>query len=99
MTALEFTAALWEHPGEGGWHFVTLPVELAEEIRARAGHVARGFGSLRVSATIGGTTWTTSVFPSSADASYLLPLKKPVRRAEDLEPGEPVTVSLVLLDL
>lgn len=101
MTAdeLAFDAELWEHPGEGGWHFVTLPAELADEVRDRTGHVARGFGSVRVRATVGGTTWDTSVFPSAADRSYLLPVKRPVRRAEGLTAGDRVRIALHLLDL
>jgi len=94
-----FQADLWEHAGEGGWHFVTLPVSVAEDLRDRAAHVARGFGSLRVRATVGGTTWATSVFPSAADRSYVLPVKKQVRRAEGLTAGDRVRVLLELLDL
>lgn len=98
MPDVAFAAELWEHPGGGGWHFVTMPRDLAEEVKARTGHVSRGFGSLRVAATVGTTTWTTSVFPSS-DGCYVLPVKKQVRRAEDLEAGELLSVALDLLDL
>jgi hypothetical protein len=93
-----FDAELWEHDGEGSWHFVSVPLELSEDIRARCAHVARGFGSLRVSARVGGTSWTTSVFPSST-GEYQLPVKKQVRRAERLEAGDVVEVALELLDL
>lgn len=44
------------------------------------------------------TTWTTSVFPATT-GSYVLPVNKPVRRAEGLEAGDAVEVSLELLDL
>jgi hypothetical protein len=39
MTDHVFRAELWEHsPGDpGSWHFVSLPVELAEDIRLDAG--------------------------------------------------------------
>lgn len=97
--ALRFEAEVWEHPGEGGWHFLTLPVDLAEEVRARAGHVARGFGSLRVEVEVGGTSWSTSLFPSKSDGSYVLPVKKQVRRAAGLSAGDVVAVRLVLRDL
>lgn len=40
----------------------------------------RGFGSVRVRATIGGTPWTTSVFP--ATDGYVLPVKRGARDAE-----------------
>lgn len=92
-----FDAPLWEYD-EGGWHFVSVPEDLSDEIREQAGPVARGFGSLRVHATIGGTTWSTSVFPSK-NGCYVLPVKKPVRRAEGLEADDVVHVSLQLRDL
>ena len=35
------SAKVWRYPGDAGWHFVTLPGELADEIRARfeGGHI------------------------------------------------------------
>lgn len=96
---LAFTAELWEHPGEGGWHFVTMPTHLAEELRERTAHVARGFGSLRVRVTVGASSWETSLFPSAADRSFLLPVKRQVRRAEALAAGDRLAVTLRLLDL
>lgn len=51
----------------------------------------RGFGSVRVEATVGGTTWRTSVFPDSRGGSYVLPVKRAVREAEDLDDGDQVT--------
>lgn len=94
---MSFEAELWEHDGPGGWHFVTMPLPLTEDVRERAGEHARGFGSLRVRATVGGTTWETSVFPGKD--GYVLPVKKPVRRAEDLLAGDLVEVALELRDL
>jgi len=57
---LRFTAELWEHDGAGGWHFVTLPAPEGDEIRSTC--EPRGFGSVRVRATVGSSTWDTSVF-------------------------------------
>ena len=92
-----FTAELWEWDAKGGWFFVTLPDDLADDIRARTDDgLRRGFGSVRVEATIGGSTWRTSVFPESAGDSFVLPVKKPVRAAEGLEPGDTVAVSLIV---
>jgi hypothetical protein len=58
----------------------------------------RGFGSVRVRATVGGTTWTTSVFPDSTRGAYVLPVKKAVRRAEGLDEGDPADVVLEVLE-
>ncbi|APG88920.1 hypothetical protein SAMCCGM7_pC1736 (plasmid) [Sinorhizobium americanum CCGM7] len=33
MGEFEFDAELWLYPGKGGWHFVTLPVEVARQIK------------------------------------------------------------------
>lgn len=90
---LRFTAPLWEHDGPAAWHFVTVPVDVADEIRLVAGE-PRGFGSVRVQATIGGTAFATSVFPDAASGGFLLPVKKAVRLAEGLSDGDTCEVCL-----
>lgn len=91
-----FTAEVWLYPGEAGWHFATLPAELADEIRARFEGGHRAFGSLAVRATIGSTTWSTSLFRDTRRESYLLPVKAQVRRAEGIADGDVVDVALEL---
>ena len=93
---LSFDAELWQYAGDGGWHFVTLPAELAEELRSLVPR-RPGFGSVRVAAVVGETRWETSVFPDSKSESYLLPVKQQVRRANDLVPGDRVRVRLTVL--
>lgn len=97
----EFRAQLWiwDARREDSWTFVSLPIELSEEIRERSGPTRRGFGSVRVRARIGTSIWDTSVFPDSKRDCYVLPVKRAVRKAEDLEPGDTVAVSVELLDL
>lgn len=89
-------AKLWRWPGEkASWYFLSLPQKLAEEIRlVDAGPVRRGWGSLKVQATIGGSTWRTSIFPSSEHKSYLLPVKAQIRKAEGLTEGKLVSLQL-----
>jgi hypothetical protein len=95
MTRHVFRARIWEHsPGDpGSWHFLTLPAELSEDIEVEAGP-PEGFGSVRVEVTVGTTTWRTSVFPDKASGRYVLPMKKPVRRAEGLHAGDTCEVEL-----
>lgn len=93
---MEFSAELWRHGGDAGWHFVTLPAEVAEQVREQAGE-PHGFGSVRVEVTVGGTTWRTSVFPDTRTGSFVLPVKAEVRRREDLLAGDDVRVGLVVL--
>ena len=56
----------------------------------------RGFGSVKVTAQIGGTRWQTSLFPQKA-SGWFLPVKKPVRLAEGLEFGDAIEGRLELL--
>ncbi len=93
-----FTAPLWRYEGDAAWFFVTVPVDVSDDVRELTDGSRRGFGSVRVRATVGSTTWTTSVFPDSKRGAFLLPVKKAVRVAEDLEDGDDVRVVLELLD-
>ena len=96
-----FNARLWTWDARrvDTWVFASLPVDVSEEIRERSGAPRRGFGSLRVRVTIGGTTWRTSVFPDKARECFVLPLKQQVRRAESLDDGDTATITVELLDL
>jgi len=86
----------WDARRTDSWYFAVAPEELSGDIREIPRPV-RGFGSVRVRATIGATTWTTSIFPS-ADGTYVLPLKKAVRLAEGLDPAGACVVRLEVLD-
>ena len=94
-----FTAPLWVWEGPAAWFFVTVPPEVADDIRAVTEGMRRGFGSVRVTATTGATTWSTSIFRDSRTGTFMLPMKKQVRQVAGLEVGEPVEVSLTLADL
>ena len=87
---------LWDARRSETWTFVSLPASYCEEIRDLAGGLRRGFGSLRVRATIGSSTWTTSIFPGRA--GYVLPVKRSIRVAEALDVGDMATVTLELID-
>ena len=91
------TAPLWLWTGENGSsHFITVPEEFSGEIRAHAMAALRGFGSVRVEATIGDFTWQTSVFPVKS-GGYILPVKAEVRRKTGVASGDAVTVTLELV--
>jgi hypothetical protein len=88
---------IWDARRADTWTFVSLPTESSEEIRDLAGGARRGFGSLRVRVTVGGSTWKTSIFPDSAHG-YVLPIKRVVRTAEALDAGDVATVTVELID-
>jgi hypothetical protein len=93
VSTFDFTAKLWIHSEmPGAWYFVTLPLDAADEIRAF--NERRGFGSVRVRAAIGASTWDTSVFPDTATGSFLLPVKAAIRAQQNIDDGDPVAVTI-----
>jgi hypothetical protein len=97
VTSYAFRGELWHYPEEAGWHFITLPQDLADEIRDEAAPFRKGFGSVKVTASIAGNSWSTSIFPDSKSGSYLLPVKKAIRTASRLGAGDDVDVVVVLV--
>ncbi|MBN8817156.1 MAG: DUF1905 domain-containing protein [Sphingomonas sp.] len=102
---IEAEAVLWRWSGvstAGAWYFLTIEGEAADAIRVAAltgqwiDRGKGGFGSAKVTATIGETGWRTSVFPHKASGGWLLPVKKAVRQAEGLNEGDRVRVRLTL---
>ena len=88
-----FTAPLWEWRSRAEWYFVTLPAEASADI-AEVPREPRGFGAVKVHVRVGGSAWSTSIFPDSEQGAYVLPVKKAVRTAEGLVEGGPVAVEL-----
>lgn len=87
----------WEARVHDDWYFVELPRDASAEIREWSDARPRaGFGAVKVRATLGDTTWSTSIFP--ADGAYSLVLNSRVRRAEGVEPGETVAAEVEILD-
>lgn len=89
---------LWraEPPAKGSWHFLTIAGEAATAIRNTAGGRSGGWGSVRVTATIGKTSWQTSLFPNKQQGGYMLPLKADVRKREGVNEGDVVSVLMCL---
>jgi hypothetical protein len=91
-----FRAELWLYPGEAGWHFLTLPADVADDIREQSAGASKAFGSVRVTAEIGGRSWQTSLFADQKAASYLLPVKKAIRDKARVSEGDEVAVRLTI---
>lgn len=92
--AITFSAKVWIYPGVGGWHFVYLPKSEAARV-AKLQVQKVGFGFIPVRATVGKTTWKTTVFPSKKEGTYLLAIKAAVRKKEQIFEHDMVSVSLV----
>jgi hypothetical protein len=62
-------------PQEGGWHFVRVPTLISDELD----HLANR-GLIAVRATVGDTTWDTSLLPMG-DGTTFIALNARVRKA------------------
>lgn len=89
---LKFSGEIWFWRGPAPWYFVTVPEPESAELEATSAFVSYGWGCIPVTAQIGRTRWKTSLFPK--DGGYIVPVKAWVRKAEDLELGDEVTVRL-----
>ena len=98
VQTITVTAPVWlwraEPPAKGSWHFLTIAGEAATAIRTTAGGRSGGWGSVRVTATIGNTSWQTSLFPNKQQGGYMLPLKADVRRREEINEGDVVNATI-----
>lgn len=81
----EVSGELERLPGAGGWYVVRLP-HGRPTVTASWGR--RGF--VPVTATVGSTSWETSLMPMG-DGTHFLAVPAAVRRAEDLDEGDPVS--------
>ncbi|RBY89581.1 DUF1905 domain-containing protein [Blastococcus sp. TF02A-30] len=91
---LAVTGALVHWRGPAPFHFVPVPDEQCAALEAVSGQASYGWGCIPVTARIGGTRFTTSLFPK--DGGYLVPVKAAVRVAERLDLGDEVTVQLTV---
>jgi Domain of unknown function (DUF1905) len=98
---LTHTGPLWRWTTDkapAAWHFVTIDGAAGEALSGtalmrRLEKSIGGFGSLKVTATIGESTFKTSVFPAE-ELGWLLPVKASVRKAEGIGAGDVVEVVL-----
>lgn len=91
---LDVSGEVWFWRGPSPYHFVTVDDDASAAIKAASAAVTYGWGMIPVTAQVGGTEWTTSLFPK--DGRYLVPLRDKVREAEDLDVGDAVTVRLLI---
>ena len=89
---IEFDGNIWYWHGPAPWYFVTVPAEQCRDLKAIVGSVTYGWGMIPVHVRIGKSEWTTSLWPK--DGSYIVPIKASIRKAEQLEEGDQVTVRL-----
>ncbi len=88
----EFTGEIFEWRGPAPHYFVAVPADQSCDLKAIQSVVTYGWGVIPARVRIGGTMFTTSLFPK--DGRFLVPIKAAVRKAERLTEGDEVTVQL-----
>ena len=91
---MEFTfkAKMWEWRGPAPFYFMSLPEQSAQEIQEQSAEITYGWGMIPVTATIGKTTFETSMFRKNG--TYVLPIKNMVRLPEALVLDESYKIHL-----
>jgi hypothetical protein len=93
-TRFGFKATIIEWRGPAPFFYAPVPVAQAAELRQLARVASYGWGCVPVAATVGGVTFTTSLFPK--DDTYLLPLKVAVRRKANITVGDTIAVAMTV---
>lgn len=86
-----FDGEVIEWRGPAPYVFVVMPESESAELKEEARSLIY-WGQIPVQVVIGGTEFSTALFPK--DGRYLVPLRVAVRRAEGINEGDIVTVSL-----
>ncbi len=94
---MRYRSRVLVYPGFAAWRFLYLSTKDSQKLKTAYGAHAKGWGSLPVEAAIGKTRWKTSVFPDKKSGCYLLPLKKEVRTAEQIDDEDVVDFTIKLL--
>lgn len=89
---VQFSEIIFQWRGPSPYFFVTVPAEESDYLKSISSAVTYGWGMIPVTAQVGKTVWTTSLFPK--DGRYLLPLKDKIRHAEKLNEGDEILVQL-----
>lgn len=91
-----FSAKIWQHSAPGGWYFVSLPIELSNEIRGNLQWQEEGWGRLKAIAKIGNSEWNTAIWFDTKHSTYLLPIKAEIRRKEKIKLNQMLEISIWL---
>ncbi len=88
--AYTFATNVEVFPVDKGWHLMRVPSPLSKPLESLADR-----GLIAVHATVGGSSWKTSLLPYG-DGSHFIPLPAKVRKKEGVVLGDKIKVSFVL---
>lgn len=94
LARIAFAGAIVEWRGPAPFLFLPVPDEHVAELRYAAREASYGWGCIPVTARLGATGFTTSLFPRGD--TYFLPVKVAVQRAEGVTLGDHVAVTIAI---
>ena len=94
ILALTFRSTVIEWRGPAPFFYAPIPPRHTAAVRHAARLASYGWGVVPVEATIGSTTFTTSLFPK--DDGYLLPLKVAARKPTGITVGDTIEVTMLI---
>lgn len=77
-------------PQKGGWYFIRIPKSITRKLADKADR-----GLIAVNATIGKTSWDTSLLPMG-DGTHFIALNAKVRKKENVDLGNKIKVAFHL---
>ncbi|MEJ7651062.1 MAG: DUF1905 domain-containing protein [Nakamurella sp.] len=89
-----FQAEIWYWRGPSPWFFATVPPDVCAHIHELSAEVSYGWGMIPAIVRIGRTDYPTALWPK--DGGYIVPIKTLVRRAEEIDEGDEITVGLTI---
>lgn len=94
LVQLQFSGEVFQWRGPAPYYFVRVPEKQSLELKAVSSAAGYYRGTMRVTARIGDTEWTTSLWPK--DGGYVVPLKDLVRKPLGIADGDTVTIKLAV---
>lgn len=89
-----FEAGVISWKGPAPFVFVPAPSDVATAIKEASRQLSYGWGCIPATVSLGQTTFTTSLIPRND--TYVVPIKVAVQRAENVEVGDTVRLSVML---
>jgi len=93
MTKIEVNGRIKRFPGQYGWHYVELDDKLSNDLRPLLSNLWPAL--LKAEFTINSTVWLSSIMPIK-DGPLFIALPAKVRKAEDIDVGDKITISFEL---
>jgi len=90
-----FKNKVWKDPASSGCYFIDLDNALSQKIKEYPDKKANKFGLVRATATVGNTTWKTTLFPTKR-GNYVMSIVKRVRQKEKIEDKDMLQVKIEL---